>query len=190
MEFFTFSQLIQSRQEMGRPYYQFIDDNIWSAGLYFLQAGTNDDQNPHDLDEVYYVIQGRSKFVAGGKETNVYPGSMLFVKTEISHKFFDIIEDLQVLVIFTKNNSRDASDSVFAEIGSDDMICDYENVSISMSDTILDSGFAVLLEGSINANTGQGNYEINAPGIAYVRSISEIIFNEIKPIRILAVTNK
>ena len=190
LEYIAFSQLIQSRQETNRPYYQFIDDEIWSAGLYFLEAGAKDEQNPHQLDEIYYVIQGKSKFVAGVKETNVYPGSILFVKAEIGHKFFDITEDLQVLVIFTKNNSQDASDFYFSERGYEGVICDYQNLSVSISDTILNKGFAVLLEGSLNAKTEQGNYEINAPGLAYVRSISEIKFNEVKPIRILTVTNK
>ena len=70
------------------------------TGLYMLKAGVEDRQRPHDTDEVYYVVSGKSKFMAGGKEVEAKAGSILFVKAEVEHRFFDIEEDLVLVVFF------------------------------------------------------------------------------------------
>ncbi|NAS14444.1 cupin domain-containing protein [Poritiphilus flavus] len=70
------------------------------TGLYYLKAGDEDKQRPHDTDEVYYVLKGKASFTAGGKETEVSQGSVLFVKANVAHRFTNIEEDLQVLVFF------------------------------------------------------------------------------------------
>ena len=71
-----------------------------SVGVYELKAGDVDEQRPHTEDEVYYVVSGRSKFRAGDEECHVGPGSLLYVGRSLEHRFFDIREDLTVLVLF------------------------------------------------------------------------------------------
>lgn len=71
-----------------------------SIGLYHLKAGEPDGQKPHTEDEVYYVISGRASFRAGDEERAVRPGTLLFVERLVDHRFFDIREDLTVLVLF------------------------------------------------------------------------------------------
>jgi len=71
-----------------------------SAGLYVLPAGAADLQRPHHEDEIYYVIRGRGRFRAAGEDAAVSAGSVLFVAAEVEHHFYDIVEELTVLVMF------------------------------------------------------------------------------------------
>ena len=71
-----------------------------SMGIYHLKAGDADGQSPHTEDEVYYVVSGRACFRAGGEERQVAPGTILFVERLVDHRFFDVREDLTLLVLF------------------------------------------------------------------------------------------
>jgi len=71
-----------------------------SAGLYVLPVGAADLQRPHHEDEIYYVIRGRGRFRAAGEDVALSAGSVLFVAAEVEHRFYDIAEELAVLVVF------------------------------------------------------------------------------------------
>jgi quercetin dioxygenase-like cupin family protein len=76
-----------------------------SAGLYVLPAGAIDPQRQHHEDEMYYVVRGKARFRAGEKDQEVSPGSVLFVAAEVEHRFYDISEELAVLVFFAPAES-------------------------------------------------------------------------------------
>jgi mannose-6-phosphate isomerase-like protein (cupin superfamily) len=88
------------RQASGKRYEEFLRVASMSAGVYALAAGSEDPQSPHHEDELYYVVRGKAKFRAGADERAVAPGSLLFVAAGVAHRFYDITEDLQVLVLF------------------------------------------------------------------------------------------
>jgi mannose-6-phosphate isomerase-like protein (cupin superfamily) len=88
------------RRESGKRYQEFLRVPSMSAGLYVLAAGSEDPQSPHREDELYYVAQGRAKFRAGADERAVEPGSLLYVAAGVAHRFYDITEELQILVFF------------------------------------------------------------------------------------------
>ena len=71
-----------------------------SAGVYRLAAGSRDMQGPHDEDEVYYVLSGRARIRVGDEVRDVKPGSLLYVKAATDHVFFEIEEDITLLVLF------------------------------------------------------------------------------------------
>jgi mannose-6-phosphate isomerase-like protein (cupin superfamily) len=84
----------------GRPYQEFLRSNELSVGVYRLQSGAYDSQQPHNEDEVYYVLAGRAKFTAGEKTVEVEPGICLCVPAREPHRFHDIADALEVLVVF------------------------------------------------------------------------------------------
>jgi len=100
-EAFEIEQLHKQLAETGRLYLSFLNRSTLSTGLYELKAGMNDPQKPHDEDEVYYILSGKSKFTAGGETVDIQEGSVLFVAAFEEHKFHDIEEDLKVLVFFS-----------------------------------------------------------------------------------------
>jgi mannose-6-phosphate isomerase-like protein (cupin superfamily) len=65
-----------------------------------LKAGTVDGQKPHTEDEVYFVLSGLAQFGAGAEKHAVGPGSLLFVERLVDHRFYDVTEDLTILVVF------------------------------------------------------------------------------------------
>ncbi len=80
-----------------------------SAGLYVLPAGATDHQKPHREDELYYVVRGRARFKAGSEgseeDREVSAGSLIFVAAEVGHCFYEISEELEILVFFAPAES-------------------------------------------------------------------------------------
>jgi mannose-6-phosphate isomerase-like protein (cupin superfamily) len=95
--------LQEVRQQLGAAddlYAEFLRVEAMSAGLYALPAGATDPQTPHNEDEIYYVIQGRASIDIAGTTHQVEPGSVIFVAKNVDHRFKEIREDLEVLVLF------------------------------------------------------------------------------------------
>ncbi|RYJ30382.1 hypothetical protein CU044_1117 [Streptomyces sp. L-9-10] len=70
-------------------------------GLYALDAGASDPQQPHRQDEVYFVVSGRASLTVGMETTQVSRGSVVYVPAGTAHKFHHISEDLRVMVVFS-----------------------------------------------------------------------------------------
>ncbi len=98
--FFQIDELEQRRALTGKSYLEFLRVPAMSAGVYTLAAGATDPQKPHKEDEMYYVVRGRARVRVGAEERAVSPGSVIFVAAEVPHAFYDIAEDLMVLVFF------------------------------------------------------------------------------------------
>ena len=81
-------------------YLEFLNVPALSCGLYSLAAGSKDMQAPHDEDEVYFVLEGKARMHLGNEEREVTPGSLLYVKAATEHDFFEIEEDMLLLVLF------------------------------------------------------------------------------------------
>ncbi len=81
-------------------YLEFLSVPSMNCGLYFLKAGSKDMQAPHDEDEVYLVLSGTARMRLGDEERSVGPGSLLYVGATTEHSFFEIEEDMTLLVMF------------------------------------------------------------------------------------------
>jgi mannose-6-phosphate isomerase-like protein (cupin superfamily) len=84
----------------GKLYHEFLRVPDLSAGLYVLEAGAGDPQSPHTEDELYYVISGRAVVTVGNETRPVVPGTLIFVAATVPHRFHDIAERLELLVLF------------------------------------------------------------------------------------------
>ena len=100
MDAFTLADLEARRAGAGDPYLEFLTVPDLSAGLYVLEAGAVDRQQPHAEDEVYVVLAGRARFTAGDETRDVGPGDTLFVAATVPHRFHDIGETLRLIVVF------------------------------------------------------------------------------------------
>lgn len=90
----------QPRDADGHGYVDFLSSEKLSVGLAVWPAGSTDRQQPHQEDEVYYVVAGRGRLRVAGEDRAVKPGSLVFVAAGIEHRFHDIEEDLRVLVFW------------------------------------------------------------------------------------------
>jgi quercetin dioxygenase-like cupin family protein len=46
------------------------------------------------------VVRGSGRFQAGGEDREVSAGSLIYVAAEVEHRFYDIEEEIVVLVFF------------------------------------------------------------------------------------------
>lgn len=92
---------IQQTLEQGKvSYKEFLRVPSLSCGLYHLPAGAQDMQTPHDEDEVYLVLAGRARMKTGEEMLEVTPGTVLYIKATETHSFFEIEEDMTLMVFF------------------------------------------------------------------------------------------
>jgi mannose-6-phosphate isomerase-like protein (cupin superfamily) len=98
--FYDLPTVSAARAQAGKLYKEFLRVPMLSVGVYVLPAGGTDPQKPHREDEVYYVVRGRARMRVGSEEQVVKAGSVIFVAAEVEHRFFDISEELEVLVFF------------------------------------------------------------------------------------------
>ena len=103
MKQFLTSTLTESMAGNQLEYLEFLKESRLSSGIYFLPAGSTDPQQPHDEDEVYFLLSGKGSFTSGGQTEQIVKGSILYVAAEEIHKFHDIEEDLTLLVFFAGN---------------------------------------------------------------------------------------
>ena len=98
--FFHIDDLGSQRAASGKRYLEFTRVPAMSAGVYVLPKGGIDPQKPHREDEMYYVVKGRARMQIGSDYAEVKAGSVIFVEAELEHRFYDIEEELEVLVFF------------------------------------------------------------------------------------------
>jgi mannose-6-phosphate isomerase-like protein (cupin superfamily) len=100
MDAFELREVESVRREAGKLYQEFLRVPDLSAGLYVLEAGATDPQQPHREDELYYVVSGKATITVGDEARPVAPGSLVFVGAGVAHRFHDITERLELLVVF------------------------------------------------------------------------------------------
>jgi mannose-6-phosphate isomerase-like protein (cupin superfamily) len=100
MDVFPIAELQERLRTAGGPYLEFLRVADLSAGIYILEAGAVDGQQPHTEDEVYVVLGGRARFTAGKETRDVGPGDTIFVAAGVPHRFHEITEALRLVVVF------------------------------------------------------------------------------------------
>lgn len=90
-----------------------------ALSVHLVRFGPSPDaQQPHQQDEIYYVLRGRSKFTVGPsldaptakvRTVDVQPGTLLFVAARNHHRFHDFElnergeRQVETLVVFGPN---------------------------------------------------------------------------------------
>jgi mannose-6-phosphate isomerase-like protein (cupin superfamily) len=99
--FFTeIGDVADERARQGNLYLEFLRVASMSAGVYVLSAGSTDRQFPHKQDELYYVLRGKARMKAGPHDQAVKQGTLIFVPAHAEHRFYDIEEEIALLVFF------------------------------------------------------------------------------------------
>ena len=106
VSFFNIADVENRREPSGKRYLEFLRVPAMSAGVYVLPAGGADPQSPHKQDEMYYVVRGQGRMRAGSEDQAVSQGSIIFVAAGVEHRFYDITEELIVLVFFAPAESE------------------------------------------------------------------------------------
>lgn len=101
MDTYELLDLVTRQKASGEAYLEFLRVSSLSMGIYTLPTGSVDEQEPHTEDEVYYVTHGKANMRVGDSHQQISAGSIIFVPANVEHVFYDITEELTVLVLFT-----------------------------------------------------------------------------------------
>ena len=78
-----------------------------AIGRFAAAPGYEDEQDLHTEDEVYFINAGTADLVIGSDTIPVRTGSIAYVPAGVAHRFTNIEEPLQVLVLFAASPSDD-----------------------------------------------------------------------------------
>jgi mannose-6-phosphate isomerase-like protein (cupin superfamily) len=71
-----------------------------SLSIEIYKPEINDNQQPHERDEVYIIISGSGDFFCDGKITQFQPGEIIFVPAGTVHRFENFSPYFSTWVIF------------------------------------------------------------------------------------------
>lgn len=97
---FDLDKLIEKAHRGDVDYQEFLSEPTMSCGIYYLKVGSTDMQGYHDEDEIYVILEGRGRLRVGEEDRAVNPGAVLYVRASEEHAFFEIEEDMTMLVLF------------------------------------------------------------------------------------------
>jgi mannose-6-phosphate isomerase-like protein (cupin superfamily) len=100
VDIFKADELVAGRDKAVHTYEDFFRSEKLSLGLAVWPAGLPDEQQPHQEDEVYYVIRGRGSIRVADEDQAVEAGTIVFVAAGVEHRFHSIEETLEVLVFW------------------------------------------------------------------------------------------
>ena len=100
MEMIHLDEVAGQIPERPAAYFEFFRAPALSAGVYRLEAGAVDPQLPHHEDEIYVIRSGSGKIRVENEVRSVRAGDFIYVPAGAQHRFLDINEALEILVVF------------------------------------------------------------------------------------------
>jgi mannose-6-phosphate isomerase-like protein (cupin superfamily) len=100
MHAFPLAGLLARQRAGTEPWVEILTASDLTIGLYVLEAGAVDGQEPHTEDEVYVILAGRSRFTCGDETRDVGAGDTIHVPAGSAHRYHDIAETLHVIYVF------------------------------------------------------------------------------------------
>ena len=97
---YNVTQYIEKIKKSDEYFHTFINKQSLAAGVLVLQPGEEDTQEPHESDEVYFVIKGDGFLKIKNKDYSVKPNKLYFVGKDVEHFFFGNKTELVVLYFF------------------------------------------------------------------------------------------
>ena len=82
-----------------RTHFEVLDEESMTVEVGRYATGTSEPKNPHTGDEIYYVIDGAGMARVGDETYEVEPGDVVYVESGLEHDFFNIDEELRVLIV-------------------------------------------------------------------------------------------
>ena len=97
---FDLSTYVKKIKNSNSYFETFINKSSLAAGVLVLKPGEEDTQEPHDSDEVYYVISGDGFLKIKDKDYKVSKDKVFFVAKDVVHYFHGNKKELKVLYFF------------------------------------------------------------------------------------------
>ena len=86
-------------------FHTFINKDSLATGILVLTPGEEDTQEPHESDEVYFIISGNGFLKIKNKDYKISKDKLFFVGKNIPHYFHSNTKELKVLYFFGGSDS-------------------------------------------------------------------------------------
>ena len=70
-------------------FHTFLNKESIAAGILYLGPGDEDTQEPHESDEVYYVVKGDGFLTINGKDNVISEGMSYYVEKRFNTNFME-----------------------------------------------------------------------------------------------------
>ena len=97
---YNISNYIEKIKKSSSYFNTFINTENLAAGVLVLQPGEDDTQEPHDSDEVYFIIKGDGFLKIKNKNYPIEKNKMYYVEKKLPHFFHGNKNELIVLYFF------------------------------------------------------------------------------------------
>ena len=87
-------------KKSGSYFHTFINKDSLAAGILMLKPGEEDTQEPHESDEVYFIISGNVFLKIKNKDYKILKDKLFFVGKGVPHYFHSNTNELKVLYFF------------------------------------------------------------------------------------------
>ena len=86
-------------------FHTFINKDSLATGILILKPGEKDTQEPHESDEVYFIISGNGFLKINNKDYKISKDKLFFVGKDVPHYFHSNTKELKVLYFFGGSDS-------------------------------------------------------------------------------------
>jgi mannose-6-phosphate isomerase-like protein (cupin superfamily) len=100
------NDLLSELDKFGGYFIDFITTRHIQAGILRLHGNDTDTQQPHPVDEVYFVIQGKGMILINGQNYSIKEGTFIFIPAYTEHRFHSNSEDLVVFYSLGSNDTQ------------------------------------------------------------------------------------
>ncbi len=97
---FDIAEYIDKVRKDPNFFHTFINRQSLAVGVLVLRPGEDDTQEPHESDEVYFIIKGDGFLRIKNKDYPIKENKMYFVAKDITHHFHGNKKELIVLYFF------------------------------------------------------------------------------------------
>ena len=102
---FDTNEYLKKIEKSDTYFHTFINKENLAAGVLRLEPGEEDTQEPHESDEIYYIVKGDGFLLVDKKEYPVSEGMAYYVAKNILHKFHGNKKELVVMYFFSGPDS-------------------------------------------------------------------------------------
>ena len=102
---FDIIQHLNKLKKISSYFHTFLNKESLAVGVLFLRPGEKDTQEPHESDEIYYIIAGDGFLRISKKSYPVKKDQIYFVARNIPHHFYGNTKNLSVLYFFGGSDS-------------------------------------------------------------------------------------
>ena len=93
-------QYLNKLKKSNSYFHTFINKESLAVGVIFLKPGEKDTQEPHESDEIYYILEGNGFLQINRKSYRIKSGEIYFVAKCVPHHFYANTKNLSVLYFF------------------------------------------------------------------------------------------